>query len=321
VTGSHVEGLASSAGSFHLGPVSFPIAPGDLVAVLGPSGAGKTTMLRTLAGFQPASAGRATLEGVDLLALPPERRRVAYAPMLKGTDRSDPRLSELIERFGLGRFLDRRPTSLSSGEQQRVAIARALASRPQLLLWDEPLVALDLLARDDLIEALREVRQTEGLPIIIVTHDPAIAFSLADHFLLLDGGAALFSGTPEELQRAPPTPFAARFVGYENVYPASSLSSSSSGLAAWLRARSGPAGAALGPVAFGDDASGSGPWSGTVRRVEPSPSGWRCVADVDGTPVRLAMSADRPLRTGEPVRFTISEREVVALGGLPTERP
>jgi ABC-type Fe3+/spermidine/putrescine transport system ATPase subunit len=325
-----VDGLSASVGSFRLGPVSFPLRGGEAVAVVGPSGAGKTTLLRALAGFRPPSAGRAVLAGTDRLTLAPERRGIAYVPQglglfphrsvrdnvaftaqLHGTDRTDPRPTELLARFGLTDFADRRPSTLSTGEQQRVAIARALAARPELLLWDEPLVALDLLARDDLIDALREVQREDRLPIVLVSHDPAIAFSLANRFLLLEAGTVLFQGEPAELQRAPPTPFAARFAGFENVFAREALAGADASFGRWLLDRAGPAGIAFGALPARSQGDG---WSATVQRIEPSPQGGRCAAAVDGMLVRLSVDPGHPLRAGNPVTVSVPEESLVCLG-------
>ncbi|MCI4354586.1 MAG: ABC transporter ATP-binding protein, partial [Thermoplasmata archaeon] len=333
VTGWRVEGLSADRGGFRLGPIDFDLGDGEVLAVLGPSGAGKTTLLRGLAGFQPLVRGRISRDSLDVTGLPPEQREIGFVPQglalipdrtvarniaypmeLRGSDRDGAALDRLIGRFGLQELRERRPMSLSTGEQQRVAIARALAARPRLLLWDEPLAALDLLGRDDLIEELREVQRTDPLPIVIVTHDPTIAFSLADRLLLLHRGSVVFLGEPEVLIRTPPDPFAARFVGVENVYTPAQLDRTREGpFADHLRSRAGPAGVGIRGGGMAAPAS-SATWTARARRVSASPNGWRCEAEIEGLPIRISLPSGRSVRPGDPVTFSLDAADVVALG-------
>ncbi|MCI4353851.1 MAG: ATP-binding cassette domain-containing protein [Thermoplasmata archaeon] len=326
-----LEGLSARRGSFRLGPVDASVGPGEVLAVLGPSGAGKTTLLRTLAGLAPPSEGRVLRDGDDWTERAPEHRAMAYVPQglalfedrtvrrniaypreLRGEDRGDTIVPRLVDRFGLAALQDRRPRALSTGEQQRVAIARALAAQPELLIWDEPLVALDLLSRVDLIEAIREVQRTDGLPVVLVTHDPTIAFSLADRFLLLDHGSVRFLGDAATLVGAPPDPFAARFAGFENVYSTAQLGRGGDApFVGHLRSRAGATGIGLrSPTAT----SGGGAWTATARRVSASPIGWRCEAEIDGLTIRLALPTAGTVRPGDPVGFSLSGTDTVALG-------
>jgi len=336
------RGLTGRVDGFTLGPVDLTIDGGETVAVLGPSGAGKTTLLRSLAGLLPPVAGRLLRDGEDLTDRPPESRRIAYVPQglglfphltvsgnvaypltLRGSAGIPRVVDDLLARFGLGSLRRRRPSTLSTGEQQRVAIARALAASPELLLWDEPLVALDLIARDDLMAELREVQEREGLPIIVVSHDPSVAYSLADRFLLLDRGAPIYAGAPEGIRAAPPTAFAARFAGFENVYtPADLGASERSGLSTWLSARRGPGGVCLPSPGLVAAAPGAGQWSARVRHVEPGPGAWRYVVDAEGLRVRLAGPGDRRVRPGDRVEFSVEAHDLTPIGGaMPPEPP
>ena len=198
------EGLEAGLDHFHLGPVDLEVGPGQAVAILGPSGAGKTTLLRALAGFLPLQNGRILRDGEEVSDWLPEERRLGYVPqglglfshrtvarnirypmeLQEGVDATR-RTQELLQRFHLTPLADRYPARLSGGEQQRVALARALAAEPELILWDEPWQALDVLARHELGEILHDIRETERVPVVVVTHDPALAFSIADSFVVL----------------------------------------------------------------------------------------------------------------------------------------
>ncbi|MCI4360572.1 MAG: ATP-binding cassette domain-containing protein, partial [Thermoplasmata archaeon] len=187
--GWSVEGLEVDVEGFHLGPVDLAIAPGSAVAVLGASGAGKTTLLRTLAGFVPARRGRILRDGVDLTRSLPEERALGYLPQglglfphrtveqnvrypleIRARGDAAARSRELLERFRLTPIARRYSSRLSGGEQQRVAIARALAAEPELVVLDEPWQGLDVLARHEHGAVLHDVRATEKVPIVVVTH-------------------------------------------------------------------------------------------------------------------------------------------------------
>ncbi len=328
-----IDGLSTRQGDFRLGPVDASIGDGAVLAVLGPSGAGKTTLLRTLAGLLSPSDGRITCDGTDVTGLPPEGRGIAYVPQglalfpdrsvernvayaseLRGTDRDGAERTALLGRFGLGEFRNRRPGTLSTGEQQRVAIARALAAHPRLLVWDEPLVALDLLSRDELIEGLRDVERTDGLPIVLVTHDPTIAFSLADQFLLLERGAVRFLGDAARLVAAPPDPFAARFAGFENVFsPAQLARAGERPFARHLRSLAGTEGVGL-RSATAVHSPSSGTWTARARRISASSNGWRCEAEIDGLTVRLSLPSLTGVRPGDAVGFAVDATDMVPLG-------
>jgi ABC-type Fe3+/spermidine/putrescine transport system ATPase subunit len=336
--GWSAQGLESVLGSFHLGPVDLTVDAGATVAVLGPSGAGKTTLLRTLAGFLPARRGRLLYDGVDVTDRPPESRGLGYVPQGLGLlphrtvagnvrypmevrRRSDAaaRTRGLLTRFRLEALADRRPSALSGGEQQRVALARALAAEPRLIVWDEPWQGLDVLTRQELDLVLRDLREVERVPTVIVTHDPALAFSVADTFLVLDRGRVRSQGSAAALLGRPVDAFVARFVGFENVFDAAALKAGGPhSVAAWLRERAGAGGIAFeAPTVF--PATEVSPlWEGAVRGARPTPSGLRLEVDADGIELvlRLPRHADpAPWKVGSRARFMIDPASLHPLEG------
>ena len=218
--------------------VSFTVDAGETVCLLGRSGSGKSTLLRIIAGLELPEKGEVLWQGSDISAIPVHRRNFglmfqdyALFPHLNVFDNvafglrmqrlSKPaiqkKVHEALERVNLLGFEQRRVTDLSGGEQQRVAFARAIAPQPGLLMLDEPLGALDHSLREQLMEELRELLQSTGIPTIYVTHDQEEAFKLADRLILLHNGRIEQSGTPEEVYARPVSVWAARFLGLENL--------------------------------------------------------------------------------------------------------
>ncbi|MFN8091238.1 MAG: molybdenum ABC transporter ATP-binding protein [Vicinamibacteria bacterium] len=213
--------------------------PRGVTAVMGPSGAGKTSLLEAIAGLRPRASGRVAVAGEALLdtargvSLPPERRRVGYVPQDAGLfphldalgnvrygARDDPAaVDAAIDTLELRPLLGRRPRSLSGGERQRVALARALATRPRLLLLDEPLAALDAGLRDRVLPWLLRVRDAWDVPCLYVTHGVGEALAAARHALVLRAGRVAASGEPRALLGAPALEEEAR-EGIENLLPA-----------------------------------------------------------------------------------------------------
>ena len=204
----------------------------EYFVLLGPSGAGKTLLLQTIAGFWQPERGRIVLNGRDITHLAPEDRRIGYVPQeyklfphlsvreniaFGMKSRSSQRVRELAALVGAEHLLDRRPETLSGGEQQRVALARALASDPALLLLDEPLGAVDPPYRRQLQQLLKRVHQETGIPVIHVTHDHLEAFTLADRIAVMEDGRIVETGTPERLLYQPRSAFVARFLLIENL--------------------------------------------------------------------------------------------------------
>ena len=234
-----VEGLTVRFGATPaLDALDLEVPAGAFVALLGGSGSGKSTLLRAVAGFVAPDAGRIMLGGVDLGPLPPERRplhmmfqsyalfphmsvadNVGYGLRRAGVATAERlrRVGEALEMVGLAAFAQRRPAALSGGQQQRVALARALILRPQLLLLDEPLGALDAALRERTGAELRALQRATGSAFLMVTHDQAEALALADRVAVLDQGRVIQHGTPREIWDRPATRFVAGFLGAANI--------------------------------------------------------------------------------------------------------
>ena len=212
----------------------------EFVTLLGPSGCGKTTTLRLIAGFETPSSGQVIFEGKDITHLPPYKRRVntvfqkyalfphmnvfenvAFGLRLKRADEKQIRLrvSEMLEMVGLRGFDKRKVDTLSGGQQQRVAIARALANRPEVLLLDEPLGALDLKLRKEMQLELKNMQQQLGITFLYVTHDQEEALSMSDTIVVMKDGLVQQIGTPADIYNEPKNAFVADFIGESNILP------------------------------------------------------------------------------------------------------
>jgi ABC-type Fe3+/spermidine/putrescine transport system ATPase subunit len=217
--------------------VDLSVAPGEFVAILGSSGCGKTTLLRTIAGFQKASAGRVRSFGNDMTELPPERRDVAmvfqsyalwphmtvlgnigYGLRLRGVPRDDirKRVGAILAMLNMSGLEDRKVTNLSGGQRQRVALGRALAVEPRLLLLDEPLSNLDAKVRLQLRGEIKALQGRLGFAALHVTHDREEAMTMADRIVVMDQGRIAQVGTPEDVYHRPNSPFVATFMGADN---------------------------------------------------------------------------------------------------------
>lgn len=242
-----VRNLCVDAGKFSLRNVDLDIAMGEYFVLLGPTGSGKTVFLETLAGLRRPSQGHIYLGDRELTGLPPEQRgigfvyqtqalfphltvaeNIAFGLRLRGHPKTEiaRRVEEIATALGIGGLLSRTPRTLSGGEAQRVALARALVLKPDLLLLDEPLSALDPSTREALQEELRRLHRTHGTTTVHVTHNFEEAISLGERIGVLQleeqGGRresrVIQVGTPEEVFRHPATPFVARFVGAKNLF-------------------------------------------------------------------------------------------------------
>jgi thiamine transport system ATP-binding protein len=215
--------------------VDLEVADGEIVCILGPSGSGKSSLLRAVAGLEPDAKGVVSWDGDDLTRVPAHRRNfglmfqdhalfphrdvrgnVAFGLRMQRLPRADveTRTRAALELVGLGGFEHRRIRELSGGEQQRVALARALAAEPRLLMLDEPLGALDRALRERLVTELRALFVRLRLTTLFVTHDHDEAFALADRLVVMHAGRIEQCGTPAGVWRRPSSPFVARFLGW-----------------------------------------------------------------------------------------------------------
>ena len=224
-----------------LDDISFDVSEGEIVALLGPSGCGKSTLLSMIAGLEPADHGEVLWNGKSLAGVPPHLRGFglmfqdfalfphmdAYANIAFGlkmahmdTGSIDLRVKQMLDLVGLPDFSKRDVNTLSGGEQQRIALARALATKPRLLMLDEPLGSLDRNLRERLVSDLKGILHRMHQTAIYVTHDQEEAFVIAERVILMNSGRIEQIGTPNEIYRDPASLFVARFLEMTNIIPA-----------------------------------------------------------------------------------------------------
>ena len=220
-------------GSEAVNNVSFDVKEGEFLSVLGPSGCGKTTILRMLIGLLPPTSGNIYLDGKDITALPPPKRgmgivfqnyalfenmtvlkNVEYALKIKKETKATARETalSLIRKMGLEDLKDQKPVTLSGGQQQRVAIARTLALNPEIILFDEPMSALDVATRLALRKELKQIQKEFGTTMIYITHDQEEAFAMSDRILVMERSQISQIGTPEEIVSSPANDYVCSFV-------------------------------------------------------------------------------------------------------------
>ncbi len=234
-----LEGVTKRFGEVQaVAGVDLEIARGELFALLGGSGCGKTTLLRLLAGFEVPDAGRVVIDGQDMAGVPPYKRpdnmmfqsyalfphldvanNVAYGLKREGVAKAEiaHRVAEVLSLVKLDGLGSRRPAQLSGGQRQRVALARALVKRPKLLLLDEPLAALDRKLREGTRFEMVRLQEQLGLTFVVVTHDQEEAMSMATRLAVMDAGRIVQTGSPHELYERPSTRFVADFIGIANI--------------------------------------------------------------------------------------------------------
>jgi putrescine transport system ATP-binding protein len=219
--------------------VSLSVNKGEIFALLGSSGCGKSTLLRMLAGFEKPTAGTVMLDGIDIATFPPYERpinmmfqsyalfphlsvwdNIAFGLKREGLPKAEisERVEEMLRLVQLTAFAKRKPHQLSGGQQQRVALARSLAKRPQLLLLDEPLGALDKKLREQTQFELVNIIESVGVTCVMVTHDQEEAMSMASRIAVMSEGRVLQVGTPREIYEHPNCRFVADFIGQANLF-------------------------------------------------------------------------------------------------------
>jgi len=282
-----VRGVAKSFGPREvLKSISLNIATGEFLTLLGESGSGKTTLLRLIAGFEEPSDGEIWMSGERLDTLPPYQRRVntvfqnyalfphlkvrenvAYGLQVKGTPKTETaeRVVHALAMVKMTEFASARPAQLSGGQQQRVALARALVNRPQLLLLDEPLSALDANLRKQMQSELKALQREIGITFLFVTHDQDEAMALSDRIALLRDGALEQVATPREIYARPATAYTAEFIGQTNL------------LRGEIRGGIASCGALRWPL---DDSDGAAQFSLRPEAIRLSPDGARQISEV-----------------------------------------
>jgi ABC-type Fe3+/spermidine/putrescine transport system ATPase subunit len=217
--------------------IDIEVADGEFLTLLGPSGCGKTTTLRMVAGLVEPSSGRVFFDGEDVTWLAPRRRNIgfvfqtpalfphltvadniAFGLSVKGAKKPAiaSRVDEMLSMVGLGSYGERLPAQLSGGQQQRVALARVLATDPRVLLFDEPLSALDKNLRDTLKYSILDLQRRTGKTAIYVTHDQSEAFAISDRIVVMNSGRIEQIGTQTDIYLRPETRYVAEFIGANN---------------------------------------------------------------------------------------------------------
>ena len=234
-----IEGLTKEFNGYKaVNNVSLDIHKGEIFALLGSSGCGKSTLLRMLAGFEPPTTGRIVLDGKDLAGMPPYESpmnmmfqsyalfphmtvwdNVAFGPRRAGMSAAQvaERVEEMLKLVQLGKFAQRKPHQLSGGQQQRVALARSLAKKPQLLLLDEPLGALDKKLREETQIELVNILEQVGVTCVMVTHDQEEAMTMASRIAVMSEGRFMQVGAPADIYETPASRFVADFIGNVNL--------------------------------------------------------------------------------------------------------
>ncbi len=237
-----VRGLSKSYaqkdGKAALDRVSFDIRAGEFVSILGPSGCGKTTLLRILIGLLEPDEGTILLDGTDITALSPARRsmgivfqnyalfenmtvkkNIVYAARIKARrggkaarSEIDRRAEEMMEQLGISALADKYPAELSGGQQQRVAIARTLMHNPAVMLFDEPMSALDVATRLQLRDVIKQLQAELGTTMLYITHDQEEAFAMSDRIIVMDNAEIVQFDTPAAIVSSPASPYVEEFV-------------------------------------------------------------------------------------------------------------
>ncbi len=333
-------GIRRNFGDFAaVSDLSLDVADGEFVTLLGPSGCGKTTTLRMVAGFIEPDAGDIVFDGQRINAVPPHQRDTAmvfqsYAlfPHMNVADNVGfglemrglaaparrERIAEALSMVNLTGLEKRRPGELSGGQQQRVALARAIATRPQILLFDEPLSNLDARLREKVRLDIRELQRRLAITTLYVTHDQAEALAVSDRIVVMREGRIDQVGPPDEIYQRPATRFVADFVGAANLVEARSLGQGLFDTPIGRLRQDGPAVAAGEQVTLSwrpEDMrlvrDGTASISGaTVTDAVYQGGNVELVLVAGGVPLRALVAADAAPRAGERVDFVLPPERV-----------
>ncbi|MBQ3729305.1 MAG: ABC transporter ATP-binding protein [Spirochaetales bacterium] len=234
--------------------ISFSMEKGELLCILGPSGSGKSTLLSAIAGIDSSVSGQFLLDGKDITSMPVQKRRIGmvfqdfslfpsmnvekniqYGMRDVPSEERESLTEKLLEMVSLPCYGKRRVNELSGGEAQRIALARAVAAKPNILLLDEPMSALDAPLRKRLRSTIRQIHDQTGITMLYVTHDREEAFAIADRIMIMRSGKLEAIGTPQELYHNPPSMFVAGFTGDGSSIPMSYLSDKVTESTAFIR--------------------------------------------------------------------------------------
>ena len=300
------------------------VGNGELVCLLGPSGSGKSTLLRMIGGFETPSAGSITIDGEEVIHLPPERRptgmvfqshalwthmnvfkNLAFGLKLRRlpADEIKRKVEEVLKLVGLSGYGARQTHQLSGGQQQRVALARSLVLEPKILLLDEPFASLDQHLRERLREEVRDIQQRMGITTLFVTHGQDEALSMADRIVVMRDGHIEQVAAPDMLYREPATPFVAGFIGTMNLLEGNVTGGtfSKSGFSNALAIPDGPATFAVRPEALGITAAAG---AGTAKIHRVTDYGTHGIVDLelsDGTRLKSMVPEARDWKAEQPV--------------------
>lgn len=239
--GLTLESISKTWSGFALKDINMKIEDGEYFIILGPTGAGKTLLLETIMGFNKPDKGKIIINGLDVTSELPEKRHIGYVPQnlvlfphmtirenvefglrMHGVSKVERKkvVDGVLDLLKLAAMENRRPATLSGGEKQKVALARVLAIDPKLILLDEPLTSVDVETGRELRKELKRINKDLGKTVVHVTHDLVEGFSLGDKLALMRAGEILQTGKAKEIFYKPRSVFAAKFLGYENVFEA-----------------------------------------------------------------------------------------------------
>jgi ABC-type Fe3+/spermidine/putrescine transport system ATPase subunit len=319
--------------------VSLELSDGEFVTLLGPSGCGKTTTLRMVAGFIAPDSGEICFDDRRMNDVPPHRRNtamvfqsyalfphmtvaenVAFGLRMRKLPAAEQtrRIGEVLEMVSLNGLEKRRPGQLSGGQQQRVALARAIVTRPDILLFDEPLSNLDAKLREKVRIEIRDLQRRLGITSLYVTHDQAEALAISDRIVVMNRGRIEQVGDPTEIYRAPSTSFVADFLGAANIVEGRALGNGFIDSPVGRFAMPGNLGAAAGHVKLSwrpEDmkiaTNGSGNITGArVRSVVFRGNFIELVVEVADQLLRAQVDSDFPVREGDTLSFVLAENRI-----------